>query len=206
MQILSNIYHYCKKHPVKLLDVFLLGLVLISIYHWSIHRDSSRAISTQSIITAEIKGEQIANSDCNSRDRTMSCPYEVLSVVDGDTIILESNERVRYIGIDTPETVHPEKPVECFGKEASDYNRGLIWGKKVYLEKDLTDRDQYGRLLRYVYVLDGQGRRIFVNLELVKQGYAQVATYPPDVKHQDEFLQAQEEARQLNQGLWGNCR
>jgi len=89
---------------------------------------------------------------------------------------------VRYLGINTPESVDPRKPVECFGKEASLKNKELVLNKKVVLEKDISEIDKYGRLLRYVYV-DG----IFINLELIKQGYAQVATYPPDVKYHDLF-------------------
>ena len=126
---------------------------------------------------------------------------QVVRVVDGDTIIVDirgQEYRVRYIGIDTPETVHPTKPVEPFGKEASDMNKQLVEGKIVMLERDVSETDRYDRLLRYVYVDD-----IFVNAELVRLGYAQVTTYPPDVKYQDLFLELQREARQENRGLWG---
>lgn len=104
---------------------------------------------------------------------------------------------MRYIGIDTPETVHPSKPVEYMGKEASAKNKELVDGKTVRLEKDVSETDKYGRLLRYVYVGD-----LFVNAELVRLGYAQVATYPPDVKYQDLFLVLQREAREAGRGLW----
>ncbi|WKZ26862.1 MAG: thermonuclease family protein [Candidatus Paceibacterota bacterium] len=127
--------------------------------------------------------------------------FIVTRVVDGDTIDVDYNgtiERVRYIGIDTPETVDPRKPVQCFGKEASRRNTELVLGKSVRLEKDVTDRDAYGRLLRYVYVGD-----FFVNLELVKNGFAKVYTYPPDVKYDSVFLAAQTEARNSATGLWG---
>lgn len=126
----------------------------------------------------------------------------VAAAVDGDTIELADGSRVRYIGIDTPETVHPSKPVQCFGKEASDFNRLLVEGQPVRLERDLTDIDTYGRLLRYVYLEDGT----FVNLELVRQGYASVVTYPPDVAHAAEFQAAQREAREAGRGLWSACR
>jgi micrococcal nuclease len=126
----------------------------------------------------------------------------VTEVIDGDTIVIEGGERVRYIGINTPETKHPTKGVEPFGHEASEANRRLAEGKKVRLEFDVQERDRYGRLLAYVYLLDGT----FVNLELVRQGYAQVATYPPNVKHQEEFLEAQGEARAAGRGLWGEPR
>jgi micrococcal nuclease len=127
----------------------------------------------------------------------------VVRVVDGDTIEVDidrTSYKVRYIGIDTPETVHPQKPVECFGKEASEKNRELVEGKRVRLEKDVSDTDNYGRLLRYVWVDD-----IMVNAELVRLGYAQVATYPPDVKYQDLFLKLQEQAREAWYGLWAKC-
>lgn len=126
---------------------------------------------------------------------------EVVRVVDGDTIQVDIDEslyKVRYIGIDTPETVHPQKPVEYFGKEASEKNRELVEGKEVHLEKDISETDKYGRLLRYVWVDD-----LFVNAELVRLGYAHVATYPPDVKYQDLLLQLEREAEEAGLGLWG---
>ena len=131
--------------------------------------------------------------------------YRVLRVVDGDTIKIETGKSgqyigVRYIGVDTPETVDPRKPVEYFGQEAAEYNSKLVEGKSVRLEFDVQKRDKYKRLLAYVFLPDGT----FVNAELVKNGYARVATYPPNVKHQDLFLKLEREARENNRGLWGN--
>lgn len=126
--------------------------------------------------------------------------FLVTRVVDGDTIEIEGGQRVRYIGIDTPETVDPRKPVQCFGVEASNKNKDLVSGKRVRLEKDVSETDRYGRLLRYVYV-----GNIFVNLELVKRGYAYASSYPPDVKYQNLFTDAQREAKEQNKGLWGSC-
>lgn len=126
---------------------------------------------------------------------------EVVLVVDGDTIdvrIAGKVERVRYIGIDTPETVHPNKPVQCFGNEASAKNKELVLGKTVTLVRDVTDRDKYGRLLRYVYVGD-----MMVNEALVRGGYASVYTYPPDVQYDARFREAQAVAREQGAGLWG---
>ena len=125
---------------------------------------------------------------------------KVVRVVDGDTIEIEGGEKVRYIGIDTPETVDPRKPVQCFSVEASKKNKELVEGKMARLEKDITDRDKYNRLLRYVSIGD-----VLVNLELVKQGFAYSYSYPPDIKYQDEFVKAQQEARDLKQGLWNAC-
>lgn len=119
-------------------------------------------------------------------------------VVDGDTFVLASGDRVRLIGIDTPETVHPSRGVEPYGKQASDFSKSLLTGKRVRLVYDVQARDRYGRLLAYVYLSDGT----FVNAELVKRGYAQVSTYPPNVKHQDTFVALQREARSANRGLW----
>lgn len=119
-------------------------------------------------------------------------------VVDGDTFITAGGERVRLIGIDTPESVHPSGVVEEYGIESSDYTKALIEGKTVYMEKDVSDRDQYDRLLRYVYLEQGT----FVNLHLVEEGYARVVTYPPDTKHTDQFLAAERKARDEERGLW----
>lgn len=121
----------------------------------------------------------------------------VARVIDGDTIVLENGEKVRYIGIDTPETKHPSKPVEYYGKEATEANCRLVENKTVRLEFDAQERDRYGRLLAYVYV-----DTTFVNAELVKQGYAKVSTYPPNVKYQDVFLKLEREAREEGRGLW----
>lgn len=129
----------------------------------------------------------------------------VTRVVDGDTIEIESGQKVRYIGIDTPETVHPQKSVECFGIEAKSKNEGLVLGKQVILKADVTNTDRYGRLLRYVYVRDDSGNEIFVNDALVREGYAFSRTYPPDVMYQDQLLQAEHEAREAERGLWTNC-
>ena len=125
----------------------------------------------------------------------------VVTVVDGDTIEIEGGARVRYIGVNTPETVHPTKAVECFGKEASDYNKKLLEGGYVKLVRDISDTDKYGRLLRYIYLPDGT----FVNLKLVTDGYAYADTYPPDVAHAKEFVAAQSAARTAVRGLWDSC-
>lgn len=124
----------------------------------------------------------------------------VTRVIDGDTIEIEGDKRVRYLGIDTPETVDPRRPVQCFGKEATAKNKELVEGKYVRLEKDITETDKYGRLLRYVYVDDK-----LINLELVRDGFAVILTIPPDVKYADQLLAAQQGAREAKRGLWGEC-
>lgn len=125
---------------------------------------------------------------------------KVTRVIDGDTIEIEGGERVRYIGIDTPETMDPRKPVQCFGTESSKKNKDLVEGKTVRLEKDITDRDKYNRLLRYVWLND-----TLINLALVKGGFAYSYSYPPDIKYQDKFVTAQKEAREAKVGLWSAC-
>ncbi|MDP2950127.1 MAG: thermonuclease family protein, partial [Chloroflexota bacterium] len=128
---------------------------------------------------------------------------QVVRVVDGDTIevaIGGEKYRVRYIGIDTPETVDPRKPVQCFGREASQRNRELVEGKTVELEKDVSETDDFGRLLRYVWV-EGE----MVNAALVRDGFAQAVSYPPDIKYQDLFRQLAREAREAGRGLWSGC-
>lgn len=124
---------------------------------------------------------------------------KVVRVIDGDTIEIEGGQNVRYIGIDTPETVHPSKPVECYGKEASEKNKELVDGKEVELEKDVSETDKYERLLRYVWIGD-----LLVNEYLVREGYAQSSSYPPDIKYQDKFIEAQKKAREEKKGLWSS--
>jgi micrococcal nuclease len=126
--------------------------------------------------------------------------YTVTRVIDGDTIEINTGEHVRYIGIDTPETKDPRKPVQCFGNEAMIKNTDLVLNKKVKLEKDVSDKDKYGRLLRYVYIGD-----TMINFELVKTGYAKAYTYPPDIKYSNLFVDAQKTARDESLGLWGAC-
>jgi micrococcal nuclease len=105
---------------------------------------------------------------------------------------------VRYIGVDTPETVDPRRPVGCFGREASERNRQLVEGKTVALEKDISETDDFGRLLRYIWA-DGE----MVNATLVREGYAVASTYPPDVKYQELFRSLQRQAMDAGLGLWG---
>jgi micrococcal nuclease len=129
-------------------------------------------------------------------------PYPVSRVIDGDTIELimdGSKAKVRLIGVDTPETVHPSKPVEYFGKEASAFTKHMLEGQQVYLEFDQDRVDRYNRVLAYVYRIDGY----FVNLELIKEGYGHAYTRFPFSK-MDEFRAAEKGAREAGRGLWGD--
>jgi micrococcal nuclease len=123
-------------------------------------------------------------------------------VVDGDTIVLAGGERVRYIGVDTPESVKPGTPVQCFAKAASRFNARLVEGKRVRLRYDAERQDRYGRTLAYVYrEADG----LFVNAELVRRGYATTLTIPPNVAHADDFRKLASAARRAGRGLWSSC-
>jgi micrococcal nuclease len=130
----------------------------------------------------------------------------VVRVVDGDTVQVDIDgrrEKLRLIGIDTPETVKPDTPVQCYGPEASAFTKQLLpEGTAVRIERDVEARDDYGRLLGYVYRADDG---MFVNLEIVAQGYAVLLTFPPNVAHVDEFVAAARAAERANLGLWGAC-
>ena len=132
-------------------------------------------------------------------------------VVDGDTLVLESGERVRLIGIDTPEMHESKKlyrdaqrthqdasAIQRLGERAYEFTRNLVEGKRVSLEFDVEKHDRYKRLLAYVYLKDAT----FVNAEIVKQGYASLMTYPPNVKYADSFVKLYQEARENRRGLW----
>ena len=139
--------------------------------------------------------------------------YYVERVVDGDTLKLSGGERVRLIGVDTPEVHYSDKllrdakrqnkdirVIQELGRKASEFTKKLCGGKKVRLEFDVEKRDKYGRLLAYVYLEDGT----FVNAKIMEEGYGQVMTIPPNVKYAGLFLQLQRQARDGRKGLWGS--
>lgn len=123
--------------------------------------------------------------------------FLVTRAVDGDTIVLADKERVRLIGVDTPELHHPRKPVQYYAEEAYRFTQKIVEGKKVRLEYDWQRRDRYGRLLAYVYLPDGT----FLNAELIRQGYGHAYTRYP-FKYLDEFRRLEREARETGKGLW----
>lgn len=129
----------------------------------------------------------------------------VSEVVDGDTFKIESGGIIRMIGIDTPETKDPRRPVGCFGKEASNETKKLIEGKVIILQKDISETDKYNRLLRYVFLPLENGQILFINDYLVRSGFALVLTYPPDVKYNEQLRQAETAAKESKLGLWGRC-
>jgi micrococcal nuclease len=138
-----------------------------------------------------------------------SQPVTLIEVTDGDTIRVDvdgQNEPVRLILIDAPETHHPTNPPECFGREATTYLSWLLsLGGDLYLERDVSDRDRFGRLLRYVWLDFGDGEVYLVNEALVRAGYAAFSTFPPDVKYVEEIREAGQFAREHGYGLWSGC-
>jgi micrococcal nuclease len=135
----------------------------------------------------------------------------VTRAVDGDTLVLANGQRLRLIGIDTPEMHESGKlhrdakrmqqdieTIKALGRRSYEFTKGLVEGKRVRLEFDVERKDRYGRLLAYAYLEDGT----FVNAEIVRQGYASLMTYPPNVKYADLFLKLYQQARENKRGLW----
>lgn len=173
--------------------IFLIGTGVGQLI--SLIRTPSKVLTPQQ---AEISSEATTTSvlsEVSEGERVV-----VARVIDGDTIELSDGRKLRYIGIDTPELVHPQRAVECFARQAKEENKRLVDSKTVRLEKDISETDKYGRLLRYVYVGE-----VMINEALVRQGFALASTYPPDVKYQERLLAAQQEARENNRGLWAGC-
>jgi micrococcal nuclease len=140
------------------------------------------------------------------KDWSKATAFKVLRTIDGDTIEIEQDGKpvkVRLIGVDTPETVHPSKPVEQYGKEASRFTSNLLKGESVYLEFDKDKADKYGRMLAFVYrAPDG----LFVNLEIIRQGYGHAYTkYPFDAKQMELFRHFEKQAREAGRGLWASA-
>lgn len=187
-----------KKKIKRQLIIFIILLVIVAL---SFILDKYVIYNIQNFLYNEKTygdNQTEKNNGSNKIDETL---YEVIRVVDGDTFVINYNgvnERVRLIGIDTPESVHPddEKNTE-FGVKVSNYSKEMLTGKNVMIELDVQKRDQYGRLLAYIY-LDGQ----MYNKILLEKGFAKLATYPPNVKYVNEFIQIQKQARENGVGLW----
>jgi micrococcal nuclease len=156
-------------------------------------------------------GKAIAPARSISAERSEGGSYIVSRVVDGDTLKLSNGEKVRLVGIDTPE-LHPSNKLDRdaarsrkdasvimgMGKKASDFMKSLVLGKSIRIEYDVKKHDRYGRILGYVYLDDGT----FVNAKMMEEGYAQVMTVPPNVKYSDLFIKLERQARQSGKGLW----
>ena len=130
--------------------------------------------------------------------------YRVVDVIDGDTIVVRDvdgrDDTVRLLGIDTPETHHPAKPVGCYGPEAAEFTSRRLFGALVRLEDDVETHDMYGRRLAYVYL---HGERF--NDELLRRGYARLLVIDPNRAHARDMLDDELDAEQHRRGLWGAC-
>lgn len=194
------------KNQLILLTTSLIVLILSGFLFW-------QGLSYQSKILllptpspdGRILGQEANSATTNHLDNQA----KVVRVIDGDTIEIEqggSRFKLRYIGVDTPETVDPKRPLGCFGKEASNENRRLVELRLIEMEKDISDTDKFGRLLRYVYLKLDDGNKLFVNDYLIRQGFGYAATFPPDVKYAARFQEAQREAEENQRGLWEKCK
>ena len=160
-------------------------------------------MTAAALLAAAALGGCGADGDGEARDPA-PLTGRVVRVTDGDTIRVRlasgREERVRYIGVDTPETAKPGTPAECYADRAAAYNATLVGDREVRLVRDVEERDRYGRLLAYVYV-GGTN----VGAELVRRGYAVPLTVPPNVRHADRFRRLAAEARRAGSGLWAAC-
>lgn len=161
------------------------------------------ATSETSLNNIESPNEnKVENLSEESKEENSETTYEVISITDGDTlrIMYEGKSTpLRLIGVDTPEINAADEPVQCYGNEAKEYLDSIVSGKKVYIEQDVSDKDKYDRLLRYVYV-DGE----MVNELLVKNGYAFASSYPPDTKYQQKMESAEIYAKGAKKGFWAS--
>jgi micrococcal nuclease len=158
------------------------------------------------VLAVAVYTATVGSSDPAPPASASSSDGQVTRVVDGDTIHVAvggRDETVRYIGVDTPESVKPGTPVQCFAKRASAFNEHLVAGEQVRLVRDSEERDRYGRLLAYVYRARDN---LFVNARLVTGGYAVPLTIPPNVAHAEEFRTLAATARRKGRGLWSSCR
>ena len=186
--------------PKKIMVGVGVAVGLLVFYKFAVQTKEPVQVSSTPTAFAVSVGKKNVEYDKGSLKNGIGEIVKVARVIDGDTIEIEGGERVRYIGIDTPETIDPRKIVQCFGVEASKKNKEFMEGKTVRLEKDITDRDKYKRLLRYVWLGD-----TLVNLALVQDGFARSYSYPPDIKYQDKFVAAERQARKVKLGLWNAC-
>ena len=160
------------------------------------------------VVAATVAVVVLSANGCGDLARRGGVPVasEVRTVVrvgDGDTIIVDPDERVRLIGVDAPESVTPNRSVECLGAESSRFLAELLpKGTEVRVALDVERHDRYGRTLAYVWVAS---TGLFVNAELVRRGFAQPLTIPPNIAHADELAELAGDARRANRGLCGSC-
>ena len=151
-------------------------------------------------VTSSPEASLSPKGSITDNNRSNLVQYEVIRVIDGDTVELKNGERLRYNDIDTPETVHPSKPIECYGVEARKKNKELVEGETILVELGNPEKDKYGRLLGYVYIDD-----LFVNAELVRGGYAEVNSYGNPGSKIAELINIERDAKLKSTGLWSSC-
>ncbi|MFT8316551.1 MAG: thermonuclease family protein [Clostridium sp.] len=192
----------------KILSKIVLTSMVFTLLLSSAGCSSEKAVASgnkQNAISTSQKSENESQEKAAELSKFNLKEAKVSRVVDGDTVELSDGNKVRLIGVNTPESTTRTEP---YGKEASNYTKDQLTGKTVYLEKDVSETDQYGRLLRYVWIdvpngiTDSEIKTKMFNAILVENGYAEVSTYPPDVKYKEYFTKYNSEARNENKGLW----
>lgn len=180
--------------------------VLAPAHSSSVSRTKERVTSRAYIIVTALCVVLVSCTTRISPDAGGRVSGTVSRVVDGDTVIVRfgnTTEEIRLIGVDTPETVHPTKPVECWGPEASQHTKVLLPpGTTVFVTRDVEARDRFGRLLAYIYRASDD---MFVNEELVAGGWARPFPYEPNTSLQSVFAQAAHNAQSTKLGLWAHC-
>ena len=186
--------------PRLLLYTLMVCLLALAVNWRTVSADVDTPAGCASVFAATTRVGSDASvkggGGCNPFRSNGNDEVRVIRVIDGDTIEVSGGQRVRYIGVDTPEVGNNP---QYYGPEATNFNNSLVAGRKVTLEKDVSDKDRFGRLLRFVYA-DG----ILVNAELAREGYARAKVYPPDTGHAECFAALEQEAREAKRGLWGS--
>ena len=211
-----------KKLTKKIIIISVVVVVLLILFSGGSKNENTKSNQLASITTTQDQNdidikpeidepkeneEKVIQAEETQREQKseLDIYYSVVKVVDGDTLSIDidgQKQTLRLIGIDTPETVHPSKPVECFGREASAKAKEILTGQNIRIEKDTTqgDLDKYGRLLVYVFLKDGTN----FNMMMIKQGFAYEYTYNLPYKYQQEFKLAEQTAREQKIGLWAD--
>jgi micrococcal nuclease len=182
----------------KILFILLIGVFCVLI------------ITIPAVQTAFVEITGLNSSSERIQNRKLPDGVEkvkILQVVDGDTVVLENGDKVRYLNIDTPETKKPNTPVQCYGPEASSFNKQLVENKTVYMTADKSPTDRYDRLLRFVFLSLDDTKDIdkSVNAKMVKLGYARASIYKPNNTYERNFRGYELDAKKANLGIWKNC-
>lgn len=190
-----------KRKQARFLFGLAMGVAIMLIASWNLEHSSPASSQADNVFQSVTSSQQLPESEANSSTNAF-----VVRVVDGDTLVAKldnagSEVKVRLLGINTPETVDPRRPVECYGKQASDFAKNLLQNQRVKLEADpeADEIDKYGRLLRNIYLADGTD----VNAEMIRQGYAYAyVSFPQNAKRKAYLRSLESQARQNERGLW----